>query len=95
MLIIIQTPLIKIIYLGLIFISEVENSDDGITMEECHTNENYWSANYPISLNYYPYNNCKIYKDIDYNSFYFIYTEWGGHSPEKRCRLIQEKLIVT
>ena len=52
-------------------------------------------ANYPISLNYYPYNNCKIYKDIDYNSFYFIYTEWGGHSPEKRCRLIQEKLIVT
>ena len=36
----------------LIFISEVENSDDGITMEECHTNENYWSANYPISLNY-------------------------------------------
>mgnify|MGYP007110220711 FL=1 len=79
----------------LIFISVVENSDDGITMEECHTNENYWSANYPISLNYYPYNNCKIYKDIDYNSFYFIYTEWGGHSPEKRCRLIQEKLIVT
>ncbi len=79
---------------SLIWISSANTSNNDCTMMEYPTDENYWSIDYPISLEYYPYNYCDIYKNIFHNTFYFIYTEWGGHSPEKRCRLIQEKLIV-
>ena len=56
--------------------------------------ENYWSEKYPISPNYYPYEGCKIFSHRDSQNLYFVYTEFGGHAPEIRCRLIQKHLII-
>lgn len=59
---------------------------------EYPTEENYWSENYPIALEYYPNSNCDIYTDnINY---YLVYRDFGGHIPERRCRLIRRELII-
>lgn len=54
---------------------------------------NYWSPEDPIALAYYPYNGCHIFQKKGCESYYLVYTEWGGHAPEKRARLILKNLI--
>jgi len=79
------------------FKKELQLIDEIETCKSCsseyNTKENYWSINYPIVLEYYPYNGCKVYKNKDCQSYYFVYVEYGGHAPEERCRLIQKELI--
>lgn len=60
--------------------------------EEYPSKENYWSPNYPIALEYYPYCGCDIY--YDGKSYFLIYQEVGGHASEKRCRSIRKELLV-
>jgi len=60
--------------------------------KEYETQENYWSENYPIALNYYPNAGCDIY--FDNKNYYLVYIDFGGHVPEKRCRLLQQNLII-
>lgn len=60
--------------------------------EEYPTKENYWSPKYPIALEYYPYFGCDIYSDG--KSYFLIYQEFGGHAPEKRCRVVKKELLV-
>ncbi len=72
------------------FIGEIE-TDNSINTEFA-TEKNYWSKDYPIALDYYPNSACKVYTDnVD---FYLVYTDFGGHIPEKRCRLIRRELII-
>jgi len=60
--------------------------------QEYKTSINYWLPDYPIALNYYPNYGAKIYTDnVD---FYLVYKEFGGHSPELRCRLLRKSLII-
>lgn len=59
---------------------------------EYPSTENYWSVRYPIALQYYPNNGSKIY--FNGSQYYLVYDEYGGHMPEKRCRLIQSELIL-
>ncbi|MGD1841443.1 MAG: hypothetical protein ACFB0B_11185 [Thermonemataceae bacterium] len=60
--------------------------------DEYPSEENYWSANYPIALAYYPYNGCDVYTDG--KSYFFVYRDFGGHAPEMRCRAIRQTLLV-
>lgn len=60
--------------------------------KEFPSSENYWSPTYPIALEYYPYHGCEIYTDT--KDYFFVYQEFGGHIPEKRCRCIRKELIV-
>lgn len=69
-----------------------------LVSEEVHeveykTRINYWNENYPLALSFYPNSGSEIYQEND--RFYLIYKEFGGHIPEKRCRLIRKELIVT
>jgi hypothetical protein len=74
-----------------------DSSQNKIYEEEFHTFKNYWAEDYPIALAYYPYNGCGVYKfaNIVNGGYYFVYVEFGGHAPEKRCRLIQPDLVFT
>lgn len=57
------------------------------------TNISYWSKDYPISFSHYPNNKADVYSDG--TNYYLLYDEYGGHIPERRCRLIQNHLIIT
>ena len=84
--------------------SKLDNDDQGrlyflgkLVVDEKHnkefiSSESYWSPNYPIALEYYPYDGCEIYTDG--SDYFFIYQEFGGHAPEKRCRSIRKELIL-
>ena len=65
--------------------------DDKID-KEINSNYSYWSPQYPIALNYFPNNGCEIYSD-GYD-FFLVYTDFGYHIPEKRCRVIKKSLII-
>jgi hypothetical protein len=58
---------------------------------EFESEENYWSPNYPIAVEYFPNKGSEIY--FDGNDYYMVYLDFGGHVPEKRCRLIRKNLI--
>ena len=60
--------------------------------KEFETNENYWSDQYPIAFEYFPNSSCSVYTDGFH--YYLVYKDFGGHSPEQRCRLVQKDLIV-
>ncbi len=53
----------------------------------------YYSKEAPIALAYYPYNGCDVFQCSKSGKLYLIYTEHGGHKPERRCRLVQPQLI--
>lgn len=76
---------IKLIHIGTVEVVQENN-------KEYSTKENYWSPNYPIALEYYPYFGCDIYSDG--KSYFFVYLEFGGNAPEKRCRSIKKELLV-
>jgi hypothetical protein len=81
----------------LIFIGSIvpDSPESKIYEEEFKTTKNYWAKDYPMALAYYPYNGCGVYKFDNINGgYYFIYVEFGGHIPEKRCRLVQSNLII-
>ena len=54
---------------------------------------NYYSKNAPIALAYYPYNGCDVFQCNKSKKVYLIYIEYGGHKPERRCRLVRPGLI--
>lgn len=56
---------------------------------------NYWAADDPIALAWYPYNYCEVFQKNGCSSLYLVYTEFGGHIPERRARLVRKNLIVT
>lgn len=60
--------------------------------KEFETSESYWSETYPIAINYYPNSGCEIFTDKE--EYYLVYRDFGGHVPEKRCRLIRRELII-
>ena len=59
---------------------------------EFETKESYWSKNYPIALEYFPNSGAEIY--TDQTDYYLVYRDFGGHVPERRCRLIRRELII-
>lgn len=71
-------------------------SDDFETPDtmQVFAGSNYWSPEDPIALGYYPYNYCEVFQQRDCNSYYLVYTEWGGHIPERRARLVLKPLII-
>jgi len=72
--------------IGIIYSETVENESD-------NSNLNYWDEDSQIDFEMYPYNGCGLYKLKNMPYFYLIYTEFGGHYPEIRCRLIRRELI--
>ena len=76
---------LKLILIGSIVVEQKYN-------EEFQSKENYWSTKYPIAIEHYPYNGCDIYTDGE--GYFFVYQEFGGHAPERRCRFILKELIV-
>jgi hypothetical protein len=64
------------------------------TTMETHEGSSYWSPEDAIALAYYPYNGCHVFQKTGCESYYLVYTEWGGHAPEKRARLILKNLIT-
>lgn len=89
-------PLQKVDEEKLSFIGLLISDDPSIHVfnSEFPSPYNYWAKNYPIALRYYPYNGCEIYKNNETSYLYFVYLEFGGHVPEKRCRLVQKELII-
>jgi hypothetical protein len=67
-------------------------SSDNPRSDEFPTDISYWSHEYPIAVDYYPNIGADVYTNGKF--FYLVYTEFGGHAPEKRCRLIRTELIV-
>jgi hypothetical protein len=59
---------------------------------EFPSEKGYWSPESPIAAKYYPYNGCQVFRYL--SCFFLVYIEFGGHVPEKRCRLLQRKLII-
>lgn len=55
--------------------------------------KSYWGEKAPISLDEYPYWHCEIHQCPKCNELFFFYNEDGGHSRQKRYRLIQKELI--
>ena len=72
-------------------IGEIRRTDSNNKLEDYVLN--YWNEDSLINFESYPYSACDLYRLANATSFYLIYTEFGGHSPERRCRLIQRKLI--
>lgn len=70
-----------------------EGNDVSSSNEYHPDGTNYYSKNAPIALAYYPYNGCEVYQCSESGKLFLIYTEYGGHKPEKRCRLVQSDLI--
>jgi hypothetical protein len=54
----------------------------------------YWSENYKIAINFYPYHSSEIYQCKECNRLFVVYTETGGHMPEDRIREIKSELII-
>jgi hypothetical protein len=54
---------------------------------------NYWEAEYPINLNYYPQTECEIYQCAVCGGILLIYTEYSGHCPQERVRWLQRELV--
>lgn len=54
----------------------------------------YWSANAPIALRYFPYNRCTVVECIECGRTYLRYTEGGGYYVEHRIRALNPALIV-
>lgn len=54
----------------------------------------YWMENAEVNLKYYPYNGSDVYQCKRCNNLFFHYTEFGGHAPEERIRLIRSHLVV-
>ncbi|GAB2560284.1 hypothetical protein [Spirosoma areae] len=74
------------------FVANLTFFKNSISTNEFPGEENYWSSEAPIAAQFYPYNGCPVY--INLHCLYLVYVEFGGHAPEKRCRLLQKKLIV-
>lgn len=72
-------------------------ADDGSENHSLATypGSNYWSPDDPIALAWYPYNGCAVFQKNGCASMYLVYTEFGGHVPERRARLVRKNLIVT
>jgi hypothetical protein len=74
------------------FIGELY-AEGKIVETEYPTKLNYWDKDYPIHPLFYPNFNGKVYKNRLNDRYYLIYLEFGGHAPEKRCRLIRKYII--
>tara|TARA_B100001057_G_scaffold286166_1_gene286315 strand:- start:462 stop:1112 length:651 start_codon:yes stop_codon:yes gene_type:complete len=56
-------------------------------------NENYWSKDALIALNFYPYQECELYQCDKCKNIFLHYTERGGHGPQLRIRMVRPDLI--
>lgn len=54
----------------------------------------YWSKDSPIALSHYPYHESMIRRCPACGAVYLSYTEYAGHAPQKRIRLVQSDLII-
>lgn len=81
----------ELVRIGRLVTDSFETSE---TMQT-YPGSNYWSPEDPFALGYYPYNYCEVFQLRDCNSYYLVYTEWGGHAPEKRARAVfREKILI-
>ena len=71
--------------------------DDSEVRETMSTypGSNYWLPDDLIAMAWYPYNFCEVFQRKNCNSYYLVYTEFGGHIPERRARLVLKYLILT
>ncbi|WP_188150487.1 hypothetical protein [Teredinibacter waterburyi] len=62
---------------------------------ELHPNgSNYWSADAPIAIHFYPYHESKINLCKECKAVLLTYTEFAGHAPQHRIRYVDKDLIV-
>lgn len=65
------------------------------TYTEYHRNgSDYWSANAPIAIDYYPYNRCTVLRCKVCGRCCLHYVEAGGYYVEKRIRKLAPEWIV-
>lgn len=65
------------------------------TFAEFHpAGTNYWSADAPIALGYFPYNRCSVLQCVECGRAYLKYVEAGGYYVEPRIRALDPRLIV-
>jgi hypothetical protein len=63
--------------------------------DEYHPNgTNQWSANAPISPEYYPYNRCDVFECDSCKRTFLRYAEYGGYYVDERIRELNPNLIV-
>lgn len=62
------------------------------TREEYKSPYDSWMPEYPIALHCYPNNDSEVYQYKE--GLFLVYNEVSGFLPERRCRLVQRKLIV-
>lgn len=55
---------------------------------------NYWSESAPIAIAYYPYHESKIRVCNECSAVFLNYTDYSGHAPQNRVRLVRKNLIV-
>jgi hypothetical protein len=54
----------------------------------------FWSENYKIATNFYPYHSSDIYQCEECKRLFVAYTETGGHFPQFRIREVKKELII-
>ncbi len=54
----------------------------------------FWSPHAKISASQYPYSSCDVYHLPETADFFLVYSEFGGHSKELRCRYFDPSLVV-
>lgn len=65
------------------------------TWTEYHpAGSNYWSADAPIAIHYFPYNRCSVWQCTVCNRCALHYVEAGGYYVEPRIRTLAPELIV-
>jgi hypothetical protein len=64
------------------------------TVREYHpSGTNYWSANAPIALAYFPYNRCDAFQCNRCSKVFLRYTEFGGYYIDERIRELNPDLV--
>lgn len=76
----------------LTFVGEL-NMEGTVEIKNTYVNE-YWGADAPQALAYWPYHKADIYRYGEKGGLYFRYLEMGGHAAEERCRLVRRSLFV-
>jgi len=62
---------------------------------ECNDKpDDFWNPESKIATNFYPYNSCDIYSCKKCKMLFLVYTEYGGHGPDQRIRIVKPELIL-
>mgnify|MGYP003583012299 FL=1 len=70
-------------------------SADELIVTEYHPGgTNFWSEDAPIAIDYYPYNDCTVWRCRRCSRAFLFYVEGGGYFVDRRIRLLDPCLVA-